>query len=299
MEIRWTASFSASCVHAVLCREQGFAAADGELADLIDEPAEVLIASIRENNLDVVATLTALEALASEFDNNRQLVEITLTRLHGGSAEHVVSQIAAAIGILESKLLAARPEMVKGLALRSRPLQEQWQARGPGLLRQLAKLTDDSFVAPSAAVVLVTPWVGGHGRADLKANRVLFEAVLANPHDDMPETLRLGWLLAQLQADVPIYSEAISTGALERMTALATVPAILSAAQEVEWATCDAATITRALSCWYPDALPFADGLTRWWQAYEGGNRSWAVAWRALEPLLGESARVDTLPPGF
>jgi hypothetical protein len=288
MEIRWKASFSASCMHAVLCREQGFAAADSELAELVDEPAEVLVTAIRENNLDAIATLTALEALASEFDNNRQLVEVALRRLRGGSAEHVVSQLAAGLGNLETKLLAARPEMVDELALRGQPLQQQWQSRGPGLMRQLARLTDESFVASSTEVVLVAPWVGGHGRADLKTNRVIFEAVLANPHEYLPEVLRLGWLLAQLQADVPMYGEAVSAGQLERIAALAALPVILAAAQEVEWATCDAATIARALECWYPEALPAADALTRWWQTYESGGRSWTVAWRALEPLLGE-----------
>jgi hypothetical protein len=287
MEIRWKASFSASCVHAVLCREQGYPSADGELAELIDEPANLLVAAIRENDLDVASTLSALAGLASEFDDNRQLVEVALKRLYGSHAEHTVSEIAAAIGTLETRLLAARPEMVDELALRGRPLQEQWQARGPGLLNQLAKFTAENFVAPSAEVVLVTPWVGGHGRADLKTNRVIFEAMLANPYDDLPEALRLGWLLAQLQADVPIYGEAISAGRVEQLAALATLPAILAAAQEVEWATCDAATIARALEYWYPVAVPVADRLVRWWQAYEGGNTSWAVAWRALEPLLG------------
>jgi hypothetical protein len=289
MEIRWKASFSASCVHAVLGREGGYPAADSELGELIDEPAAVLIDTLQENHLDAIAVLTVLESLASEFDNNRQLVEVTLQRLHGGAAEHVVSQVAAAIGVLESKLLAVRPGMVEELALRGGPLQTQWQARGPGLLRQLARLTDESFVAPAAEVVLVTPWVGGHGWANLKTNRVVFEAVLVNPHDDLPEALRLGWLLAQLQADVPIYSEAISTGQLKRVAALATLPAILAAAQQVEWASCDAATIARALQCWYPEESSAAGDLTRWWEAYAEGGRSWSVAWRALEPLLGES----------
>ena len=245
MEIRWKASFSASCMHAVLCREQGLAVADVALSELIDEPAEQLAAVLRDNTLDSIPTLRVLESLASEFDNNRQLVEVALKRLRGSHVEHTVSQLAAAIGTLETKLLAARPEMVDELALRARPVQEQWQARGPGLLRQLARLTEESFVAPSAEVVLVTPWVGGHGRADLKTNRVIFEAVLANPHEDLPEALRLGWLLAQLQADVPIYGEAISGGRLEEVAALATLPAVLAAAQEVEWATCDAASIAR------------------------------------------------------
>lgn len=288
MEIRWKASFSASCVHGVLCRELGYAAVDAELGKLIDEPAQVLVGAIRDCNLEVAATLRAMESLASEIDNNRQLVEIALKRLCGGATEHVISQLAAAVGVLESKLSAARPELVEELALRGRPLMEQWQARGPGLLHQLKKLTDDNFIAAAADVVLVTPWVGGHGRSDVRTNRVILESVLADPHQELPESLRLGWLLAQLHADVPAYGEAITAGNLERVAALATLPATLAAAQEVEWATCEPATIARALECWYPEALPAADALVRWWRAYENGGSSWAVAWRALEPLLGD-----------
>lgn len=289
MQTRWKASFAASSMHAVLCREQGFPAADNELAQLVDEPAEILIAALQDNNLDIISTLCVFESLASEFDNNRQLVEVTLKRLGGSRTEHVVSQLASAIGTVEANLLRIRPELVDELALRGRPLQEQWQARGPGLLYQLSRLTEESFIAPSAEVVLVTPWVGGYGRADPRTNRVLIEAVLANRHDDLPEVLRLGWLLAQLQADVPTYGESVSAGRLEELAALATLPAILAAAQEVEWATCNAATIARALECWYPDALPSADRLAQWWQAYQSGSTSWAVAWRALEPLLGKT----------
>ncbi len=292
MEIRSKASFSASCLHAALCREQGYAAVDGELAEFVVEPAEQLVAAIAATNLAVQPTLSALVSLASEFENNRQLVVIALTRLHGaGSAtETTVSQIAAAIGTLEAKLLAARPEMVDELALRGRPLQEQWQARGPGLLREFARLTDEGFLAPAAEIVLVTPWIGGGGRADFKTNRVILEAVLTNPYTDLPEALRLGWLLAQLNADLPAYSDAVPHDRLEQIAKLATLPAILAAAETVEWGTCSPATIERALECWHvesesPPAL--AEQLFRWWQTYHDGSKTWAVAWRALTALLG------------
>jgi hypothetical protein len=219
------------------------------------------------------------------------LVEITLARLQGKGTvqEQVVSQLAAAIGILETKLLAARPEMVDELALRGRPLQEQWQARGPGLLQQAKRLTDESFIVPAAEVVLVMPWVGGHGFAHLKSNRVTFEAVLANPHADLPEALRLGWLLAQLNADVPIYGEAIPADRLAMIAGLATLPVILVAAESVEWCTCSVATIERTLNCWHilPDPSPtVAAQLWQWWQTYHEGTTSWLVAWRGLEALL-------------
>ena len=291
MEIRWKASFSASCLHAALCAEAGWPAVDGELAELIAEPAEQLLATINENDLPVRATLAGLVALASDYENNRQLVEITLARLQGEGTvqEQVVSQLAAAIGILETKLLAARPEIVDELALRGRPMQEQWQARGPGLLQQAKRLTDESFIVPAAEVVLVTPWVGGQGFAHLKSNRVTFEAVLANPHADLPEALRLGWLLAQLNTDVPIYSEAIPADRLAIIAGLATLPVILTAAETVEWGTCSFATIKRTLDCWHilPAPSPtVAAQLWQWWQTYHESTTSWLVAWRGLEALL-------------
>ena len=144
-------------------------------------------------------------------------------------------------------------------------------------------------MASAAEVVLVQPWVGGYGHTDLKSNRVLLEAVLANPHADLPEVLRLGWLLAQLNVDLPVYSEAVSHDSLERIAQLATLPVILTAAETVEWGHCDQDQIERCLNCWQieTDSPPVvAEQLFRWWDTYRGGSTSWAVAWRALESLL-------------
>jgi hypothetical protein len=257
---------------------------------LIFEPAEQLVATIGENHLPVAETLTELSILASDYENNRQLVEVALKRLRGNPSESTVSQLAAAISGLESRVLANRSELVEELSLRGKPLQQQWQARGPGLLQQVRRLTEENFVASSAEVTLVTPWVGGYGYGHLKSNRVLLEAMLADPHDDLPETLRLGWLLAQLNADLPIYSEPIPADRLLLVTQLATLPVVLSAAEVVEWGTCNLATIDRALTCWHivpQPASKVAEQLWQWWQAYREGTAPWLVAWRGLEALLG------------
>jgi hypothetical protein len=299
MEITWKASFSASCLHAAACLADGLPIIDGEFSELAAEPAEVLQATLRECSLDPVPTLRALTSWAAHYENNRELVQVALAKLRGpgGVNEQHLSLIAAAIGNLETRILAARPEMVEELALRGRPLQEQWNARGPGLLKQIERLTEENFVAPSAEVVLVQPVLGGAGFANMRANRVVFESVLTNPHPTLPEALRLGWLLAQLNADVPIYAEAVSPGMLPKIAALATVPVVLWAAETVEWATCDVATMELALGCWHVDTLGFrhadmqspqqtADQLFKWWNAYHDSSTPWPVAWRALESLL-------------
>lgn len=299
MEITWKASFSASCLHAAACMADGLSLVDGEFAKLVAEPAVVLVTTLKECSFDPVPTLRALASWANHYENNRELVQVALTKLRGSGSvnEQHLSLLAAAIGNLETRVLSARPELVEELALRARPLQEQWNARGPGLVKQIERLTEESFVAGSAEVVLVQPVLGGAGFADMKSNRVMFEAVLANPHGSLPEALRLGWLLAQLNADVPIYAEAVSPSMLPRVAALATLPLVLSAAETVEWAACDAATIQLAIDCWHIEALGFrhadmqspqqtAEKLFRWWEAYHSGAPSWPVAWRALESLL-------------
>jgi len=51
--------------------------------------------------------------------------------------------------------------------------------------------------------------LGGAGAAQLRTNSVRLEAVLTHPDPQLPETLRLGWLLSQLNQDLPIYSDTI------------------------------------------------------------------------------------------
>ncbi len=289
MEIRWKASFSASCLHAVCCLHEGWPAVDPELGKTIAEPAELLITTIGDNHWPVEELLSELAVLSSDYENNRQLAELALQRVHGSSPESMVSPLAAAISGLESRVLASGRDLVEELVLRGKPLQQQWQARGPGLLRQVQRLTAENFLAAAAEVTLVTPWVGGYGYGHLKSNRVLFEAVLANPYDELPETLRLGWLLAQLNADLPVFSDVIPPDRLALLARLATLPVVLSAAEAVEWGTCNPATIARALSCWHiapPPTMKLAEQIWRWWHAYQEGTASWYVAWRGLESLL-------------
>ena len=91
------------------------------------------------------------------------------------------------------------------LPLRIGPLREQWNARGPGLLRRLVlqalqagwqEHSDEESDEPQR-IVIVPPVTGGGGWASGRQSVVLFEGLLANPWRELPETVRLAWLLAQ------------------------------------------------------------------------------------------------------
>ena len=76
------------------------------------------------------------------------------------------------------------------------------------------------------------------------------EAVLANPHAELPEVVRLAWLLSQLHLDLPIHGERIERRRLPHVARLATLPGILEAAHYVELVQEPAALLPFALSAW-------------------------------------------------
>lgn len=289
--IQWKASVSASALHAAWRQHDGVAAADPHLANLIREPAENLAAAISAALWPVEATLSQLVSQAAEIDNNRRLVAHVGRTLVGPKAEETqaIERIAGAIGDAERALLAGQPGLVDELALRGGPLREQWDARGPGMLRRIAQLTDELLEPAAGEVILVAPWVGGHGVAFVRNNRVVLEAVLFHPHEQAPETLRLGWLLSQLNLDLPKFAEAVSGRHDPNLEALAMIPAALAAGESVELCHLDVATIELALRAWSLGvAQPgeTAQVLSQWWETYRRAPKSFPVALAALQAML-------------
>jgi hypothetical protein len=291
MQLQWSASLSASCLHAAACLQEGLQPADDELMPALAEPLERLLGELSACGLPADEVLPQLVGLACEIDSNRQLVELALTRLWGKQAlrEADGDRLASSIASLEAALLHLRPGLTDELDLRSRPLREQWESRGPGLLRQMTLLTEDELLVQQASVVLVAPIVGGHGQSHPSSNRVTLEAMLVNPHPRLPETLRLGWLLSQLNLDLPMFSENIHSARRPLVFGLATLPVALAAAETVELARLDSQTLRTALECWHlPGTLPtdVERRLLDWWSTYQGSATRWAVALAALDAML-------------
>lgn len=293
MQLRWKVSFSVSCLHAAACMHEGLPIADASIAATLQPAVRALVDELTASNLQVDTALPQLVELAAEFENNRQLIEMLGKRILGVGmlSEAKISRLAGCVTGLEAAWLRKQPGLVEELAVRGRPLREQWEARGPGLLHAIAKLSDKNIIAPSAEVVLVSPLVGGHGRSHLKSNRVTFEAVLTHPNPELSETLRLGWLLSQLNLDLPMLGESVSSRRLPTLASLAMLPLVLAAAEVVELATLDLATLTRAIDVWYvptTSSKTTAQKLLDWWQAYSNSNTRWLVALAALDQIFCE-----------
>ena len=231
--------------------------------------------------------------LAADFENNRELARRVLARLPGRSEaqnEQAAGRFAGWFNELESAFSAAMPGVVDELALRGGPLREQWEARGPGLLAAIGRLTEPGVLAEGGEVVLVYPVQGGGGAAHLAYNKVSFEAVLANPIVELPETVRLGWLLSTLNLDLPKYSEALPRQQLASLAPLAMLPAALAAAQDVELVHGAAPSLGQVMAVWRlaqdDDIDALAGTLEPWWKTYQEQRPPWAVALAALEQML-------------
>jgi len=282
-EAQWIASAGASALYWTKCR---FAHPDRELSSSpkVAVAADALASQLALENLDEQAFFAHALPLCVRLEPPRQLVEVVLTKLHGSGRTTGSEVLAREIAALYRAFLRHAPGLVDELELRTGPIRDQWEARGPGLLAMLRRLTEPEVAPERAEIVLVRPVTGGGGEAFPPYNSVLLEAVLTNSVSELPEVVRLAWLWSQLSFDLPKYFETLGHTRITSVGKLALVPAVLAAASEVELARCDAETISAALDTWGVAASP--ELLLDWWTTYQESRTPWIVALAGLERLL-------------
>lgn len=295
IELRWLASTSASALHAAEALFRGESLVDARLQHTMEEPTERFVEEIEAAGLLAGEMVPLAAALAMGIENNRELIEVAMTKLRGrsDSLSDSVGRIAGRVADLEAAFLRTLPDVVDQLVLRGQPLRQQWEARGPGMLQHFGRLTDELIVPKEAQVALVYPALGGDGVAHLFFNTVRIEAVLANPHAELPEVVRLAWLLCQLHLDLPIHSEQIEKGRLPYLARLATLPGVLEAARYVEFAHGASDLLPFALSAWRvvpaEDAAAVAEIVDAWWQTYHEKDVPVRIALSSLDRMLCEA----------
>ena len=292
MLLTWKPGILNSALHAAGAIARGKTLVDPVMAAALAEPAAALQDEIVASGVPAAAFRRALAGFATQFDAPRQLVERALVKVQGNSTKGNlnVAKLTAVLTAVVQAFQKVAPNAAEDLRLRERPLREQWEARGNGLLRQIAKMTDERLIANEATVILVQPVLGGGGEAHLQQNAVSFEAVLTNSVPQLPEVVRLAWLLAQLQCDLPVFSDHVNSQRLPHVAAFALLPAVLQAAAEVELGPFSVAQITLALETWQLPKLADLDlpnVIHDWWQTYSVDKPAWPVALTALDQMLG------------
>jgi hypothetical protein len=292
VEINWRPHPLVSCLHAAEAVSRKLPLTDPRLAAAMEIPAAQLAAEIRAAHLPPERFWRQLVALAAITENRRQLVETAVIRAigRGPRFEQVVTNLTACVIEVDAAQRAALPNLAHELPLRERPLREQWEARGPGLLFHLGQFTDETLLVEKCDVLLVHPALGGGGEAHLTNNSVRIEAVLANPIAELPEVVRLAWLIAQLKLDLPIHSESIHADRLPHLAQYAMLPAVLAAAEAVELARFTPQTVRQAIIAWRltePLGVETAALALEWWRTYQETRPPLRVALAALDQMFG------------
>ncbi len=291
MELRWNSSFSASCLHAAAAVYDGRRLSDERLAEALAQPVASLAKSMATWDLPVGRLWRHLNPLSATVDSNTALAEGAIRKAVGNVPAGAVSEIAGGISEIENAVRQSFPKLVEELSLRIKPLREHWEARGPGLLRSIVRLTDERVLVSNAEVIVVHPAIGGAGVAHLIYNSIRIEGLLANPIVQLPETLRLGWLLAQLNSDLPVFSDAIHGDRLSAVAEMAFLAVVIKAAEDVEWAEFSSDNIQLALDAWHvsvPDDRDPVEAIMEWWGVFSESPTRWDVALAALDRLLYE-----------
>lgn len=290
-EIRWLAGPLVSALHAAEAITTGRTLVEPRVTESLAEPVEGLAREIVAAKLPVAKFWSHLLPLSQGCGGTRQLAETALVKTVGRTlgGESLAARLGTQLAALDAAYRRAFPKLAEELALRSGPLCGQWEARGPGFLASVYRLTEKRLAVANADVILVQPVLGGGGAAHLLYNSVRIEAVLANPVAELPEVVRLGWLLSQLNLEIPSLSERVSAEHLPRVAGLAMLPVALKAGEEVELCRSDRATLARALDVW-TDSDAMAETLSQWWETYLESRPGWPVALAALDRMIRDEA---------
>lgn len=263
---------------------------DTALADALANEARQLRLALEEHGIEAAKFFSYAVPLAYHEPSDRTLATVAIRKTLGSLAcESAIADVASALTQLKHAGQRAQPKLLDELTLRSGPIREQWEGRGPGLLAGVARRTDADLLVENATVFVVHPIRGGGGVAHPQENSVRVEAVLTNPIGELPEVVRLAWLVATLNTDLPRFVDRLNSPLRQLVPVLALISPVLDAAVDVEIARPSADLLPRALQAWgwsEEQSGEYAPVVERWWQTYQQMKLPWPAALVALEQML-------------
>ena len=189
LDVQWQTDPRATILHALRLLADDAPRVDHKIISLLEPWGQRLrdqpLNELFWHELSLIAT--------GEADFSRWVDEAA-QRSH---LECATGEIARWLEAAEGEVAGSDLDVSEELRLRQRPLREIWEASGPGMLFQIGRQTMRPIVSRLQVQGLL-PLCGGFGRSFAESDCVQIELVLANPTAEVPEVVRLAWLVAQL-----------------------------------------------------------------------------------------------------
>lgn len=289
MELQWKANVNLSTYHTAWCLTH-HAELAGQCPAELKQAAEEIDALCSAFRVPRQRFWDQLLTLSPNVNFSNDLAQRLMQRM-GLSGSSTRTRLASELQRCRREFEAAYPKYTDEAMLRAGPLRELWLATGPGMLLLMGRMTEASLVVDHAEVVVVQPVIGGMGYAHLTTNRLHMEGLLANADARLPETMRLTWLLAQLDFERPVYSELINANRLRALAGLAMLPAVLTASAELDLGTYTLDRLEHVIHSWHLDTLGLPVGAAAqitlsWWETYQAARPDWRTALTGLDQLL-------------
>ena len=286
MHLHWRPTFDGTTTHIAATLARGKPLADAQMGASLTEPFATLHRCIVNSGVDPVAFWRQLMPLTCQKSLNDKQIKAVLHAQDGVSSASTdsLTSIHKLCDAFQRAVAQAFPDMTEHLAMRGGPLRQHWEARGPGMLAEVDRLTN-STALKTATIYLVMPVRGGGGEAHLHHRTVHLEAVLTNSQEDLPEITRLAWLLSQLSMPASSLQQDIDL----HLAGLAMLIPTLLAAEHVELTRFNESVLQSAVYHWldYPcDPKDMTVELLQWWKTYQGGSTTWPRALQALKRAL-------------
>ncbi len=290
--IRWKTDASLSEIHAAHIVATGVPCNDKKTVQALASPVTEINNRLLSSSLDIA---TFWQRLMSETLFQTPIKQAAVIALSdAGCSELQVEQLASVIvnRLSESRMAfqSRFPKLTEQLELRGRPLRDQWETYGPGLLAAIAKqIWIDSppsdWWPKRVEAVLVQPMRGGDGDYDAESNRIWIEAVLTDVDPAVPEVLRLAYLITQL---------AIDTHTLERSTNSVTslpwsvgmIPITLAAGADLGFVHSSPQSVATAMRLWGIGQSRSAEIVNQWWNQQQKAPAPMPLALKQLGQQL-------------
>jgi len=290
--LTWIASASCACFCAVRQASVGKISIAPEVTAATAAAGRELCGFLAARGVPEQPFFDHLVPLATTLAGNRDLASAALVKTVGRERAAVLAgETAGLLTDCEQAYFRAFPKLLDELELRAGPIRELWEARGPGLLAMVGRFADRRLLVEQATVAVVQPFAGGGGFSHAPYNLITLEAVLADPLQQLPETVRMAWLLSTLNADLPDFVELLAPGTAAAVMQLAVLPAVLDAAVDVELVRPADDLLATAAAAW---AVPLPAGnrtieiVKQWWAFSRKRAAPWNVSLSALQHLLLE-----------
>lgn len=297
MHLQWTKNYSTSALHAAQCLWRFRSQIHNEnIRAKLGPPAEELGSCLDElSAIDSQSLWDSLVILGSRIGSNSALAnELISESVDGFVEESLTQRLVGSITEVEASFQLMFPKYLEQSDYRIKPLQDQWVGYGNGFLAHLRRMTRCNCWVREAQVVGVQPILGGAGKAHCQHQAIHIEAVLTNPLGELPEVIRLGWLLSQLYTLEFRNQLDISRETYHRLIPLAMLVPSLAAGEVLELTKCNESIAELAIENWHI-AIPANQEISTelipllmdWWEICLKTRPDWSVALKALAHRLG------------